>query len=99
MFTRGLASPISISMCKSAILYFIAEIKSLTDQNEEKQLRLGLGQVLRYANQLGPAASAVLVAERCPRDKSWGQLCDQLGVILIWPDVFVERLPRSAVQT
>ena len=27
---------------------FVAEIKSITDDNEEEQLRLGLGQVLRY---------------------------------------------------
>jgi hypothetical protein len=28
---------------------FVAEVKSITDQNEEEQLRLGLGQVLRGA--------------------------------------------------
>jgi len=33
---------------------FVAEVKSLTTRNEEKQLRLGLGQVLRYADQLAP---------------------------------------------
>jgi hypothetical protein len=73
---------------------FVAEVKSVTDRNEEKQLRLGLGQVLRYADQLrhrGPVAP-VLVVERRPTDSSWEQLCDRLGVILAWPDVFRERL-------
>ena len=27
---------------------FVVEIKSITDDNEEEQLRIGLGQVLRY---------------------------------------------------
>lgn len=27
---------------------FVAEVKSITPRNEERQLRLGLGQVLRY---------------------------------------------------
>jgi hypothetical protein len=31
---------------------FVAQVKSLTLRNEEKQLRLGLGQVLRYADLL-----------------------------------------------
>jgi hypothetical protein len=73
---------------------FVAEVKSLTIRNEEKQLRLGLGQVLRYVHQLGPdiSARAVLVLERCPCDSTWSELCVQLGVILAWPGVFVERL-------
>jgi hypothetical protein len=32
---------------------FVAAVKSITPYNEEKQLRLGLGQVLRYSYQLG----------------------------------------------
>lgn len=77
-------------------------MKSLTAGNEERQLRLDLGQVLRYAHQLGSGGAAVpvLVVERCPSDSSWGQLCDKLGVILAWPDVFSERLARrSGVAT
>jgi hypothetical protein len=77
---------------------FVAEVKSLTIRNEEKQLRLGLGQVLRYVHQLGSDAAAlpVLVVERCPTDSTWCQLCEQLGVILAWPDVFAERLARHS---
>lgn len=73
---------------------FVAEVKSLTSKNEEKQLRLGLGQALRYAHLLGgtPATVPVLILERCPSDSSWEQPCKHLGVILAWPEVFDERL-------
>jgi hypothetical protein len=72
---------------------FVAEVKSLTAANEEKQLRLGLGQVLRYADQLSTDAPAipVLAVECCPTT-GWEQLCSRLGVVLIWPEVFAERL-------
>jgi hypothetical protein len=73
---------------------FVAEVKSVTPSNEEKQLRLGLGQVLRYADQLRYEGMVipVLVAERRPRDRSWEELCKRIGVVLAWPDVFLERL-------
>jgi hypothetical protein len=70
---------------------FVAEIKSLTEANEEKQLRLGLGQVLRYRHQLareGRVVAAVLVAEREPRDISWHTTCSAIGVRLAWPGAF-----------
>ena len=31
---------------------FVAEVKSITAENEEHQLRVGLGQVLRYRQHL-----------------------------------------------
>jgi hypothetical protein len=46
---------------------FVAEVKSTTAENEERQLRLGLGQVLRYCSILarrGQAVTGVLVPER-----------------------------------
>ncbi|HXJ41563.1 MAG TPA: hypothetical protein VNH18_19960 [Bryobacteraceae bacterium] len=73
---------------------YVAEVKSLTSMNEEKQLRLGLGQVLRYAHNgtaAGPAVP-VLAVERRPSDPTWAVLCAQLGVILAWPEVFSTRL-------
>jgi hypothetical protein len=72
---------------------FIAEVKSLTRANEEKQLRLGLGQVLRYRHLLASAHQnvvAVLVAEREPADLSWCDVCDGLGVVLVWPPAFAD---------
>jgi hypothetical protein len=83
-------------MERSNILY-VAEVKSVTTKNEEKQLRLGLGQVLRYKHLLGlsrPSVRAVLVIERGPTDPSWFDLCRSLGVILISPDSF-DRLGGS----
>lgn len=57
---------------------FVAEIKSVTVFNEEKQLRLGVGQVLRYRQALecrGLKIVPVLVPEREPADPDWAQLC------------------------
>jgi hypothetical protein len=69
---------------------FVAEIKSITDDNEEEQLRLGLGQVLWYRHRLQrigyPKVIAVLVPERPPRDPSWADLCHDLQVVLLHGD-------------
>jgi hypothetical protein len=66
---------------------FVAEVKSITAQNEEHQLRVGLGQVLRYRHHLSALGHnrvvAVLVPERQPRDPSWRELCQELGVVLL----------------
>lgn len=69
----------------------VSEVKSITDANEEKQLRLGLGQVLRYRQVLSKRYAvvvAVLAAEREPRDPAWLELCTALEVILVWPGSF-----------
>ena len=70
---------------------YVAEVKSLTHTNEEVQLRLGLGQVLRYRHQLASlydrAVVPVLITERQPSDSSWNSLCASLGVVLLWPEI------------
>jgi hypothetical protein len=73
---------------------WVVEVKSITDANEEKQLRLGLGQVLRYQNLLSKngAVHAVLAVERQPTDVTWLGLCDHLGVKLVWPECWSELL-------
>ncbi|HZS60958.1 MAG TPA: EVE domain-containing protein [Gemmatimonadaceae bacterium] len=66
---------------------YVAEVKSVTKRNEERQLRLGLGQVLRYQHVLaasGKSVRAVLAIERAPSDPSWSALCRELGVALVW---------------
>lgn len=76
---------------------YVAEVKSLTAVNEERQLRLGLGQVLRYAHLLSGRAThvqPVLAVEKKPTDESWAELCQTLGVRLVWPPDF-ERLHPS----
>jgi hypothetical protein len=69
---------------------YVAEVKSLTAENEEKQLRLGLGQVLRYRHMLRARygrAGGVIMLERKPTDENWQDLCTELGIKLLWPDV------------
>jgi len=69
----------------------VAEVKSLTATNEERQLRLALGQVLRYAGLLRRSdrpVRAVIAIERGPVDASWEALCASLGVRLAWPETF-----------
>lgn len=69
----------------------VAEVKSLTKRNEERQLRLALGQVIRYAHLLsvkGSSVRKVIAVEREPSDPSWAELCAQSGVTLVWPATF-----------
>jgi hypothetical protein len=75
---------------------FVAEVKSITDNNEEEQLRLGLGQVLRYRQRLRGLGHdhvvAVLAPERAPREGSWQELCEELQVVLL-PRNEIHRAP------
>lgn len=74
---------------------WVAEVKSLTASNEERQLRIGLGQLLRYRHRLAAAgieARAAMFVERSPTDPEWISLCDDLDVLLAWPSVLEERL-------
>jgi hypothetical protein len=66
----------------------VAEVKSTTATNEEHQLRLGLGQLLRYRHALsadGTTVHATLYVERQPADPQWCELCQSLGITLRWP--------------
>ena len=61
---------------------FIVEVKSATPENLEFQLRIGLGQVLRYAHQARssiPTVIPVIAVERRPDDQ-WMALLEGLGV-------------------
>jgi hypothetical protein len=81
---------------ESGGLVFVAEVKSTTPVNEERQLRLALGQVLRYRHVLtsaGYPACAVIAAERQPAI-SWQELCTTLHVLLVWQ----EALDRIVVD-
>lgn len=69
----------------------VAEVKSTTPQNEERQLRLGLGQVLRY-RQLTTARGAVLATSSPVEDETWHLLCAELGVCLTSQPHMDERL-------
>lgn len=74
---------------------YVAEVKSLNGNNDEKQLRLALGQVLRYAHLLrgkGRPVRCFIATESKPKDESWFDLCRDLGVALIWPDIFASAV-------
>lgn len=76
-------------------IVFVVEVKSLTKSNEESQLRLGLGQVLWYRHVLSHSYSevrAVLIPEYRPTDERWCDLCANLDVALLWPNILEEGL-------
>jgi hypothetical protein len=70
----------------------VVEVKSLRGENEDRQLRLALGQVLDYSKQLidlgHSTVRPVVAVERPPRASRWTTLFNALGVTLIWPDEF-----------
>lgn len=75
---------------------WLAEIKSTTETNEERQLRYGLGQLLRYAQEFAAiAVNLVLVVEAPVRDARWLEICSSVGVSLTWPQAFNETLVGS----
>jgi hypothetical protein len=78
---------------------FVCEVKSLTLKNEERQLRMAMGQVIRYRQKLNAAGHepvyAVIAAEREPTDQSWDELCEQENIILVWPGDAERRLQAS----
>jgi hypothetical protein len=80
----------------------VVEVKSTTLVNEEKQLRLAIGQVLRYRQILQSGRSrveAMIAVERKPEDESWLELCGTLNVLLAWPDTVCDQLARMAKDT
>lgn len=72
--------------------FFVAEVKSLGMDNEARQVRLGLGQVLDYRKQLQKKANiealAVLAVSRAPAKQNrqhWQDLAAELDVVFCWP--------------
>lgn len=83
---------------------FIAEVKSLGSPDEAQQIRLGLGQVLDYAQQLRRATKTaqtvrpVLVLEREPADpRRWIDATHSAGVLLTWGPNFTQASKHWAV--
>jgi hypothetical protein len=75
----------------------------MSHTNEEKQLRLAVAQVLRYAYLLsaGRPVRPFIAVECEPRDPSWLDFTAELGISLIWPETFLvavagqKSFPRS----
>ena len=65
----------------------VVEVKSLTAANEAGQLRLGLGQVLDFADALrrsGTQSLPVLAVEAQPRDSRWVEICANCRPPVSW---------------
>lgn len=67
---------------------YVAEVKTVNEANEQRQFRLGLGQVLDYAQELD--ARPVLVLSSRPRNSRLLAVASRAGVLVVWP----ELLPR-----
>jgi hypothetical protein len=73
----------------------VVEVKSINSRNAEKQMRLGLGQVLRYRDLLAGDdvdVLALLALSDKPLDSRWLGLCEELGIGLVWRPDLVEML-------
>jgi hypothetical protein len=81
---------------KQAEMFYVCEVKSITAINEERQLRMAIGQVIRYRQKLAAKGhepiTAVIATERQPSDSSWQELCEHEGIVLLWPHVAENRL-------
>ena len=68
---------------------WLAEIKSLTDENETHQMRLGLALLLEYKHKLTllhkKQVPPWLVVEYEPKNPMWLGLLESLQVKLTWP--------------
>jgi len=68
--------------------FHIVEVKGITGLNEREQLRLGLGQVLRYrfiSEKQGHPPQAWLITDVAPADLTWIEICDSLNIRMWWP--------------
>lgn len=85
---------------KTSEALYVCEVKSLLPENEERQLRLAIGQAIRYRQKLSSMGHepvvAVVAVERPPQDTSWNELCEDEGILLVWPEVAEERLRNIA---
>lgn len=79
--------------------FVVIEVKSCTLLNQELQLRLGLGQVLRYAHQLRASYGDVLpvLATELALDPEWREVLAHSGVELIQEPTLVTDVQRIAL--
>lgn len=71
----------------------VCEIKSLSDENEVHQFRLGLGQVLEYAQKL--EALPVLMFSRRPKQSALIDAANKAGVVVLWPEILNNYTARD----
>jgi hypothetical protein len=75
---------------------WIVEAKSLTNENEESQLRNALGQIQRYAYHLrqeytDKAIRMGILVEKKPSQDDWTLTLSELNIELIWPEKLIDR--------
>ncbi|MGD0272511.1 MAG: hypothetical protein ABSB96_02100 [Gaiellaceae bacterium] len=99
---KGRSEPNFDLAWKEGETVWVAEVKSTTEKNEEQQMRLAIGQVIRYRQLLseeGHEARALIAIENAPFDESWIDLCGHEGIALVWPEVMAHALggqPQTA---
>ncbi len=76
---------------------WVTEVKSTTAVNEERQLRLAVGQVLRYRQLLDTdrPVHAVIAIEQPPFDPTWIDLCAQQDITLTWVGAFHDTISTN----
>lgn len=83
--------------------FYVCEVKSITVLNEERQLRMAIGQIIRYRQKLAARGhepiAAVIATERQTSDLSWQELCENEGILLLWPDIAQARLNELATNS
>jgi tetratricopeptide (TPR) repeat protein len=81
----GCAPAFDIAVSADDDRVFLVEVKSATPENLELQLRIGLGQVMRYAHLLRSHAQVVIpvIAIELRPDQTWVELLTDLGVGLL----------------
>ena len=71
---------------------FVAEVKSIAPENEQRQFRLGLGQVLDYAQELD--AVPVLLLSGKPSNPRLLAVASRARVLLLWPQLLADVDPQ-----
>lgn len=71
----------------------VCEVKSINQQNEIHQFRLGLGQVLEYSEKL--RAIPVLMFNRKPVNTLLIGVANKVGVTVLWPEILNNFSPKD----
>jgi len=99
--SNGSSSPRVDIAWRNGDVLKVGEVKSITAENEEEQLRYAYGQVSRYCHQLrsaGVQCEPVVVVEREPFDTSWIEFFRSEGVDFIWPEIFDRYLNGESLE-
>lgn len=65
-------------------VHYLGEVKSITPANFVHQVRLAVGQVLRYRWELGGSMEPVVVISAPPLDDSWRSFLSDIDVSFVW---------------